>query len=65
MDFIKYFCCCIFEDDDVKVTNFSRVKYLDEIKEDEIKEDEIKEDEIKNILIEESDESDEKEFIFL
>ena len=66
MDFIKYFCCCIFEDDDndVKVKDFSRIKYLDEIKEDEIKEDEIKEYEIKDKIIEESIDSD-KEFIFL
>ena len=40
MDFMKYFCCCIFDDDeDVKFIEISTIKYLDEIEEDKIIDD--------------------------
>lgn len=66
MDFIKYFCCCIFDGDDKVSREFSHIKttYLDEIEDDIIEtEDDIIEK--TNYRIRDENMDDDKDFIFL
>lgn len=46
MDFIKYFCCCIFDEDDKVSSDYSHIKttYLDEIEADKITDENMDDD---------------------